>query len=123
MVVMRQLVFAPVLKALDARAAKTRDARRDAQALSARAAELGSRYDEEMAAARAKASSARAALRSEGLQQREAVVAEARAAAGEQAEATRAQVEKDFTAARASMLAQVDDLARQVAARLLGRGI
>lgn len=119
--VMRSLVFKPVLDTIEKRAEKTEKTRREARTLSARSEELSARYEEEMAAARAKAASAKAALRSEGIAAREQIVGEARAATSKSLDEVRVNVEKQFGTAREQMLAQVDELARMVAARILGR--
>jgi F-type H+-transporting ATPase subunit b len=122
-VVMRSLVFKPVLASIELRADRTEKARREARALAARSEELAARYQQEMGAARAKAISARAALRSEGVARREAIVNEARDAAARSLEQVRGNVAQQFGAAREQMLQQVDDLARTVARKILGRNV
>jgi F-type H+-transporting ATPase subunit b len=122
-VAMRALVFKPVLASIDQRLDRTEKARNEARAIVARSESLAARYQQEMGAARAKAMSARQALRSEGVARREEIVGAARAAATQTLEQSRGETERQFGAARQQMLAQVDDLARMMARKILGRNI
>lgn len=123
LVILRGLIFKPYLEADAARSEKTEKTRQDARVLDARATELSARYDEEFGAVRAKASSARAALRGEGLESKEKSVAEASAEVSAQLDKVRAGIKADVEQARESMMGQVDALARQVAEKIIGRQV
>ncbi|MFN3198447.1 MAG: hypothetical protein ACE366_08535 [Bradymonadia bacterium] len=123
LMIMRGLVFKPFLEADARRTEKTEKTRQEARVLDARASELSSRYDEEYGAARTQASSARAALRGEGLDAKEAAIAKATAETTAHLDEVRAGIKADVESARQSMLGQVDDLAKQVAEKIIGRPV
>lgn len=123
LVIMNKLVFKPFLEADARREEKTEKTRQDARVLEARASELSTRYDDEYGAARSKGSSARAALRGEGLTAKEAEISKATAEANAHLDKVRAEIKADVEQARQSMLGQVDDLARQVAEKIIGRPV
>ncbi len=123
MVLLKQLIFDPYLKTLGERDRRIGDVRRDALALRQRADDLADRYGKGQREAREAAYAARQALRIEGGSEKVALVTEARGEAGRSVESTRAQVETEVGEARARLLSQVDDLARLVVEKVLGRGV
>ena len=123
MVVLRALVFRPYLDNLDARAARTSETREGATSLRARADALASRYEEALAGARAEGLAERGGLRTAGQSHKDEVVTQARADASKTLEAGRTKVEADVGRAREALLTQVDDIARMVAEKVLGRSV
>ncbi|MCB9534737.1 MAG: ATP synthase F0 subunit B [Myxococcales bacterium] len=123
MVLLKQLIFEPYLKSIVARDARTDEARDDADALRKRAAELSDRYAAGLHDAREAAFEARQALRITGAAEKEAVVTEARQDAARTLEEGHTQAATQFEAARTKLLAQVDDIARLVVEKVLGRGV
>lgn len=121
--ILRSLVFAPLLQSIGARVARTEQARSDAQSLSVKARALGEKFETEMLAARTRAAAAKAELRSLGVRHKEQVQAEARAAMGRKLNEVRDNVEAQTTAVRAEMQPQVDELSRAIAGKLLGRNV
>ncbi|MCB9522730.1 MAG: ATP synthase F0 subunit B [Myxococcales bacterium] len=118
---LKALVFQPYLTALDARAAKTTDAKAEAQAIKARAAELEARYHSGKADAAARANAERQALRVDGLGQKDRTVGEAREAATTEVAQARAKIEAEIEQARGQLMGQVDDIARLVVTKVMGR--
>lgn len=121
--ILRSLVFAPVLDSMSARSAKTDQARADAQALSARARELSDRYDADLLEARTRAAAAKLTLRSEGVRHKEQLQTEARAAMQKRLSEVRDHVAAETEGARREMQPQVEALSRAIAAKLLGRNV
>jgi len=118
-----RVLFTPLLRVLDEREARIAGARSRAGELAEQSLELLARHDAAVAAVREEANAER--LKSLGnarLAHQEAV-----AAAREQAEreivATRTDVEGTLAAARARLRRDAEPLAREIAERLLGRGL
>lgn len=122
-VLLRALIFRPYLANLDARTTRTDDTRRDAAALRTKADELAQRYDAAVASARSTGLGERGGLRTEGQANKDEAVGRARADATKTLEAGRAKVESDVSVAREQLLGQVDDIARLVAEKVLGRSV
>ena len=121
--ILRSFVFAPVLQSMSARAARTEVARAEASSLSAKAQALATRFEAEMLGARVRAAADKAALRSEGMRHKEQVQAESRAAMGLRLNEVRADIARQMEIARRDMRAQVDELSRTIASKLLGRNV
>ncbi len=122
-VVLRALVFRPYLDNLDARTARTDDTRNDAAALREKADQLAERHQAAIATARSDGLAERGGLRTEGQAHKDEVVGRARAEASKSLEAGRVKVEADLSGAREELLGQVDDIARLVAEKVLGRSV
>lgn len=122
MAVLRKLVFEPYLAALDARESKTVRTSEAAAELQARADALSAQYEADLAAAREKATEARKTLRSQGLEQRETLLTEARGVSSAKMAAAQAAIDAQYDGARVELSKQVDELATMIADRVLGTG-
>lgn len=123
MILLTRLVFRPFLAGIDARAQKTVNAREEAKALEARAAELEHRHKDSLGRARAEAAEVRQGLRLAGLQVKEAEVGGARRAADAVIEEARGRAAAQYEAGRAQLLGEVDALSRLVVEKVIGRGV
>lgn len=121
--ILRSLVFAPLLQSMGARAARTEQARHEAQSLSSRARALAEKFEAEMLGARTRAAAAKADLRSQGMRHKEQVQAEARAAMGRKLNEVRDHVAAETENARREMKPQVESLSLAIAGKILGRNI
>jgi len=121
--VLRSLVFGPLLQSIGARAAKTDQARADAQAISAKAKSIGEKYEIEMLAARTRATNVKAELRLDGARRKDEIQLAARADMAQKLSEVRGQVAAQTEAARMEMQPQVDELSRAIAGKILGRSV
>lgn len=114
-------LFTPLLRVLEERTERIDGTRRRASRLVEESAEILSRYETSIRAAREEADAERKeqlrAARSEGAQQ----TSQARSAAEAEIESARREVAAALVAARGSLRSQAEDLANQAAERVLGR--
>jgi F-type H+-transporting ATPase subunit b len=121
--VLRSLVFGPLLQSIGARAAKTEQARADAQAITAKARSLGEKYESEMLAARTRAANVKAELRLDGVRRKDEIQTSARADMAQKLNEVRGEVARQTESARREMQPQVDELSRAIAGKILGRSV
>lgn len=121
--ILRSLVFAPLLKSMSARAARTEQTRAEGNTLAGRARALAEKFEAEMLSARVRAAAAKTELRSEGMRHKEQVQAESRAAMSRKLNEVRDHVATETENARHAMQPQVQELSRAVAGKILGRAI
>lgn len=121
--VLRSLVFKPMVALFEAREAAIDGAKDEAARLSAEAATAGQSFDEELRKVRAQAASEREALRTDA-QKREREILEAVKAETEKS-AAEAQTKLDASAAelRSSLNASIPGLAKEIASKLLQREV
>ena len=120
---LKALVFNPFLQDLDQRDVRTEQVRQTADELKSKADSLAEQYQAEVAQARNQAQEARRTLRVAGLEDKETRVAAAQKEANAHYESTSASLNNQFEKARSSALSQVDDLARQITSKVLGREV
>jgi F0F1-type ATP synthase membrane subunit b/b' len=117
------LLFRPIFAVLDGRTEKIAGTRARAEKIAADADEVLARYESSVSEAREEAERERkeqlAAARSESADQS----ASARAEAEREIEGARAEIAAGLEEARASLRPQVELLAREAAARVLGRAL
>ena len=123
LVVLRALVFRPYLENLDARTARTSETVASAAELRAQADALAERHAQAIATARAEGLAERGGLRTSGQAQKDETVLQAIAEASKTRDAGQARVDADMSVAREQLLGQVDDIARLVAEKVLGRSV
>lgn len=117
------LLFKPLLAVLEERGARIEGARARAAELSRRAAELVGKHDAAVRQVREAAQRERAGAVDEARRAHQAAIGEARGEAERQIAATRSEVGAALDAARARLRGEAEPLAREVAARLLGRSL
>lgn len=123
MAILYPLLFKPWLATQQRREQAITGTTAAASDLRARADEEGRRYESRLAEARARAAGIRsdAVKGSEGERQRQ--LAEARAAAGSESEALRERLVGEAEAARTTLANRVEELAQDIATKLLGRTV
>jgi F-type H+-transporting ATPase subunit b len=120
---LKALVFTPFLDDLDQRDVRTEQVRQTADELKIKADSLAEQYQAEIAQAHTQAQEARRVLRVAGLEDKDTRVAAAQKEANAHYESTSASLHSQFEKARTDALSQVDELARQITSKVLGRKV
>lgn len=123
MAILYPLLFKPWLAAQKRREEAITGTTAAASDLRARADETGRQYDARLAEARARASSVRSDAIKGSESERQKQLAEARAIASGEAEVQRERLTREAEAARTTLAARVDELAHDIAGKLLGRAV
>jgi len=119
--VLRSLVFKPYLAARQERTASIDGAQLEAERLSEQSELLLAQYESRVTQAKKEAAVTRVRLRQEGDAAAQAHIDEARQKAEQAIAAAKARVNKSVPAAALALRARADELARSVAAKVLGR--
>ena len=122
-IILKPLLFDPLLKLFEERERRTEGAKLLARKMDERAGELLKRYETELESVRRTASEEREKLRAEGARLEAQIVAEARAEAAALVEQGKAKLEGERQAIRAELGSRSADIARDIAARVLGREV
>ncbi|MBM3780267.1 MAG: ATP synthase F0 subunit B [Acidobacteria bacterium] len=115
------LIFQPILRVIDARAAAVKDARDLADTAASRAADATARYDTEVAAARAEVYGQIDTTRKAALDRRAEMLTETRALVERETKEATAAVARDSAAAREALERDAHDMSRAIVTRVLGR--
>jgi len=118
-----RLIFKPIFAALDEREARIGGTRERARELADESSALLSRYDHALRDVRAEASDDRKRVVADARTAAAARVAEARSGAEGEIERARAELATAIASARSSLRGQTEALAREAAARVLGRPV
>jgi F-type H+-transporting ATPase subunit b len=116
-----QLIFRPIFRVLDERDAKTTGTRRDAERIAGEAEQVLARYQQSVREVRADAERERKATLEQARADGAARTGEARSESELEVHRARAQVVAALEEARVSLREESAQLAREVAARALGR--
>jgi F-type H+-transporting ATPase subunit b len=122
-VVLKPLLFDPLLNLFEERERRTEGAKLLARKMDERAGEILRRYDVELATVRAAAAEEREKLRAEGQRLEAQILAEARAEAAKVLEQGKVRIESERRATRAELAGKTQEIARDIAARVLGREV
>jgi F-type H+-transporting ATPase subunit b len=117
------LVFKPLLRVLEERRVRIEGARAQANELAASAAAALQKYEAAITAARVAAEGDRRGLLEEARRAQAQAQAEARASAEREIAQVRAEVTSGVAIARKTLRADAEDLAREIAAQVLGRNV
>jgi F-type H+-transporting ATPase subunit b len=120
-VLLNTLIFQPILKIIDQRAAAVRGARELAESAATKAAAAAAEYDQKLNAARADVYKQIDDTRRAALEQRAALLAETRAAVEREAQSATARVRQESADARAALDREAAGLADAIVTRVLGR--
>ena len=120
---LKALVFNPFLDDLEQRDVQTEQVRQTADDLKSKAESLAEQYQTEIAQARTHAQEARRTLRVAGLEDKDGRVAQAQKEANAHYESMSSSLHSQFEKAHSDALSQVDDLARQITSKILGRKV
>ena len=119
--VLKPLLFDPMLKVFALREQRTEGARETARELEVRAGELLTRYETELRRVSQAAAEERDRLRAEATKLEVQILSEARAAAAKIVEEGRKRIETEASAIRFELGKQSERLAGDIATRVLGR--
>jgi F-type H+-transporting ATPase subunit b len=118
---LRSLLFAPVLRLIEARRIATQGAGLAAAELKAKALQLRAHANSSLEEARSSAMDARAKIVEEARKQAAEIVRQARESSSKSTESARAERDRALETVRISLLADVDALAGAAIFRILGR--
>ena len=122
-VVLRPLLFDPVLRVFDERERRTEGARGSARAMQEQAGELLSRYEKELAKVHEVARQERDRIRTETAKVESEVMAQARENANRILEQGRQRIERERQQIEFALGQQAERLARNMAEAVLGRSL
>jgi len=117
--VLRALFFKPLLRVMAEREARTAGARKAADAAQAAAAEKIKQYQEALRQARAKVYAEQEATRKKLLEDRAALLKQARANAAAEVTKAKQRIGNEFEAARRDIEANLPELSAEIARRVL----
>lgn len=123
MLVLSPLLFRPLLRLFEERENRTEGAREDAREMQQMAAELLTRYEDELGRVQQVAAVEREKLRTETLHLEAKILEEARRATTTIVEEGRKHVEVEVVRMRAALEQQTNQISRQIAQRVLGREV
>jgi F-type H+-transporting ATPase subunit b len=121
--VLNALLFRPLLAVLDEREQRTAGARARATELAQQAGALVARHDDAIRRAREVAHAEQTRVVEEARTQHASTVGTARTAAESKIHDARLEIERATESVRASLAAEAEPIAREIAARLLGRSL
>jgi len=122
-VVLRPLLFEPVLRVFEERERRTEGARDSARSMQEQAGELLSRYEKELAKVHEVARQERDRIRAETAKLEAEVMAQARETANRILDVGRARIDRDRRQIEFSLGRESERLARNVAEAVLGRSL
>lgn len=123
MAVLNTLLFRPLRNVLSERRTALDGSRARIADLEEQARVQQARYEEQLQAARLQAGQQRAELRRTAQQEEASILGEANRQAGERLNTLKAQVATDATTARQALRTETESLAREIAGKVLGRGV
>lgn len=119
--VLNALLFQPLLQVLDEREKRIEGARARATDLAQQAATLVARHDDAIRKARETAHADQLRMIEEARGQHQSTVGDARSSAESELASARAEIARAIANVRSSLAAEAEPIAREIAARLLGR--
>lgn len=122
-IVLKPLLFEPMLKLFEERERRTLGAKREAREMDKKSAGAQSKYEAEMQKARAAANAERDKLRAEGQKMENEILAKVRATTSQTLEEGRKRAAAELANARAQLETDAAALAKELAARVLGREV
>jgi F-type H+-transporting ATPase subunit b len=123
LIILKPLLFDPMLKLFAERESKIDKVRRDAVKVDRESAKAAAKYEQLMAKARDGANAERDALRAEGTKKEAETMARVRALSATTIEQGRASIAQEAKAARASLASEAATLGAAIASRVLGREV
>ena len=122
-VALKPLLFDPVLAVFEEREKRTEGAKAEARKMQEKAGELLRRYEVELEKVSQEAATERERVRGETAKLEAQILEEARAAASKIGEEGRRKIEAEVNAIRFDLGRESAALSRDIAARVLGRGV
>jgi len=121
LLVLSKLLFAPITAGLERRSEMIEGSRREAEQLAARAAEVLDEYEHKLKEARDTAIQERLAIRRQGEERAREILEQARARGEARLQEMKDNVARETKALTEELRAQVPEMAREMASRLLER--
>jgi F-type H+-transporting ATPase subunit b len=121
--VLKPLLFDPMLNLFEERERRTGGAKDDARALYADADEKMAKYETQVAVVKRKAGDERDRIRQEGQKREQAILAKVRTETDAMLEEGRARISKEREALKTELGTMSHQLARDIATRVLGREV
>ena len=118
-IILKTIFFEPLLKVMAEREARTIGAQKEAETAQAAAVEKVRQYDEALRHAKAKVYAAQEAARKKFMDERAAILKNARAKENEEVGAAKARINAEFEAGKKEIEASVPQLAAAIAGRVL----
>jgi F-type H+-transporting ATPase subunit b len=122
-VVLKPLLFDPVLKVFEEREKRTEGAKAEARKMQEQAGELLTRYERELERVHQVAAQEREKIRSETARLEQEILAQGRQVATDIVEQGRSKIDQEVRAIQFELGRQSEQLARQIAGRVLGRDL
>jgi len=122
-IVLSRFLFRPYLKMRDERDKGIAGARHEAHEMESRASKMVADYDAKLTRAKQRGGEERARLRSEGAARERQLLGAARDEAGKILDGARKTISKQTETARATLTAEANVLAKQMAKKILGREV
>jgi F0F1-type ATP synthase membrane subunit b/b' len=123
MVIFSQVVFKPFLTMVEERRNRVEGAEKRARDLQQRSEELIERYREAIAAAYAQGAAIREKIRKEGLAREMEILQKAMEEANRFIQEMKMEISDEMETARAGLQLQAQNLSREIAEKILGRGL
>lgn len=120
---LKPLLFDPMLKLFEEREKRIEGAIGEAREIDLKSVAAKTKYDDALSKARGEGATERDRLRGEGIKKENELLAQARTEAQAKLEAGRKQAQADFSKAKDELAAERQRLAKDVAARVLGREV
>jgi F-type H+-transporting ATPase subunit b len=120
-VILKPLLFDPVLKIFEEREKRTEGAKAEARKMQEQAGDLLTRYERELERVHQVAGAEREKIRLETARLEQEILAKGRKVASDIVDQGRAKIAKDVQAIQFNLGSQSEQLARQIASRVLGR--
>jgi F-type H+-transporting ATPase subunit b len=121
--VLKPILFDPMLKLFEEREKRIEGAKVHARKIDEKSATALTRYEAEMTKARAAANAERDEIRADALKREQEILASVRAATAKALDDGKRAAHAEAAHARAALKADATSLAREVAARVLGREV
>ncbi|HEY1372077.1 MAG TPA: ATP synthase F0 subunit B [Candidatus Binatia bacterium] len=121
--ILNKILFKPFLRLVEEREKRTEGLKAAAAALTAEAERLRADYESAIRQANDEGAAAKEALLEEARRTREQLLTESRAQAAERLSTVRDEIKKEIEQGRAHALRESEDIARQMAEKVLGRKV
>lgn len=120
---LKPMLFDPMLKLFEERERRTAGAKDEARAMYKEADAIVAEYEVELEKVKRQAGEERDKLRAEGQRREQQILAKVRAETNAMVDEGRSKLEKDATALRAELSVTANELAKEMASRVLGREV
>jgi F-type H+-transporting ATPase subunit b len=122
-VILNRFLFKPILNVLDERKRKIQESEGSVKELEDRIAQQWEAYQRQLQGAKVSATVEKERLKGEGLEAERSLLDQVRTDMARSMEEARRRVQEEADKARASLRVQADDIAREIAQKILGRSL